>query len=53
VDGQLDLCEHSAAPEALNQGLWYFSSQIAASEVKPRHALDESYASEISQRYLA
>jgi hypothetical protein len=48
------ICEHSAAPEALNQGLWYFSSQIAASQVKLRHALDEEdYASEITERYVA
>jgi hypothetical protein len=48
------ICDHSAAPEALNQGLWYFSSQIAASEVKLHRALDdEHYAKEITKRYVA
>ena len=44
---------NSAAPEAVNQGLWYFASQIAASEVKMRRALaDERYASELVDIYI-
>jgi hypothetical protein len=47
------ICENSAAPEAANQGLWYFASQIAASEVKMRRALaDEQYASELVEGYV-
>lgn len=47
------ICESSAAPEAANQGLWYFGSQIAASEVKLRRALaGEQYASELVERYV-
>jgi hypothetical protein len=44
---------NSAAPEAANQGLWYFASQIASSEVKLRRALaDEEYASALIERYV-
>lgn len=47
------ICENSAAPEAANQGLWYFGSQIAASEVKLRKALaNEQYAYELVERYV-
>ena len=47
------ICENSAAPEAANQGLWYFGSQIAASDVKLRRALaDEQYAYELVERYV-
>jgi hypothetical protein len=39
------ICEKSRAPETANQGLWYFGSQIAASDVKLRRALaDDGYA---------
>ena len=47
------ICGNSVAPEAANQGLWYFASQIAASEVKMRRALaDEQYASELVEGYV-
>ncbi len=47
------VCRNSAAPEAANQGLWYFASQIAASEVKLRHAnADEQYTIELVERYV-
>lgn len=46
-------CTNSAAPEAANQGLWYFVSQIAASEVKMRRALkNEQYASQLVEGYV-
>jgi hypothetical protein len=47
------VCQKFAQPEVANQGLWYFSSQIAASEVKLCRALDnEEYANEITERYV-
>jgi hypothetical protein len=49
----VDICAHSAAPEAANQGLWYFASQIASSEVKLRRALaDDEYARALVERYV-
>jgi hypothetical protein len=47
------ICANSAAPEAANQGLWYFASQIASSEVKLRHALtNDQYARALVERYV-
>lgn len=47
------ICANSAAPEAANQGLWYFASQIASSEVKLRRALaDDAYARVLIERYV-
>jgi hypothetical protein len=47
------ICGNSVAPEAANQGLWYFASQIAGSEVKMRRALaDERYANELVKGYV-
>ena len=47
------ICANSAAPEAANQGLWYFASQIASSEVKLRRALaDDEYARVLVERYV-
>jgi len=47
------ICANSAAPEAFNQGLWYFASQIAASDVKLRRAFDdEAYARDLVERYV-
>jgi hypothetical protein len=47
------LCQESAAPEAVNQGLWYFASQIAGSDVKLRRALtDSAYAQDLVERYI-
>lgn len=48
------ICANSTAPEAFNQGLWYFASQIAASDVKLRRALDnEEYARNLVERYVS
>ncbi len=47
------ICANSAAPEAANQGLWYFASQIASSEVKLRRSLaDGGYARALVERYV-
>jgi hypothetical protein len=47
------ICASSAAPEAANQGLWYFASQIASSEVKLHRALaDDEYACALVERYV-
>jgi hypothetical protein len=47
------ICMNCAAPEAFNQGLWYFASRIAASDVKLRRALgDEAYARDLVERYV-
>jgi Holliday junction resolvasome RuvABC DNA-binding subunit len=40
-------------PEAINQGMWYFSSQIADSEYRLSEALDDfGYAKVLIQEYI-
>ena len=40
-------------PEAINQGMWYFSSQIADSEYRLSEALDDfGYAKVLLQEYI-
>lgn len=47
------ICANSAVPEEANQGLWYFSSQIASSEVRMRRAIaDDKCASVLVERYV-
>jgi hypothetical protein len=47
------ICRNTRAPEAVNQGLWYFGSQIATSDVKLRRALaDDDYAMQLVNLYI-
>lgn len=47
------ICANSAVPEAANQGLWYFGSQIAYSEVRLWRALaDDEYAGVLVKGYV-
>lgn len=47
------ICDNSEMPEAANQGLWYFASVIAGSEVRLRRALaNEQYAGTLVESHL-